>query len=147
MEEELYEKAVAFGEMKHQGQKDDSGNDYFTSHCMIVALLLGNVVPDDENLVVAGLLHDTLEDTDTHRDELELAFGKDVADLVWEVTKSGKKDSEGFYFPNLKSRRGIMLKFAERLSNLSRMDCWDAKKQAWYLKQSKFWKSKIVRNI
>lgn len=131
-----------FAKEKHKGQKDDDGKDYFEAHCMQVYNILCSVTVDEE-LLSAALLHDTIEDTDTTYDELVEKFGKEVADLVNEVTQEGKADENGFYFPRLHSKKGIMLKFADRLSNTSRMDSWNEKRQAHYLKKSKFWKSEI----
>lgn len=139
----LYSKALQFGRLKHEGQLDDTGGDYFTNHCLQVASILEEVCPEDENLVCAGILHDTLEDTQTTLEELKTEFNIDIASLVHEVTHDGQKDHIGYYFPRLSSKRGIILKFADRLSNLSRMSCWDAAKQEYYLKKSKFWKSNI----
>ena len=134
--------ALVFASNKHEGQKDDSGRDYFHAHCMQVYRIL-ELVTDDKHLLCAALLHDTLEDTETNYNELVKNFGKDVADLVNEVTHGGKKDSKGYYYPRLKSRRAILLKFADRLSNLSRMSCWPLKRQQQYLRNSKFWKTKV----
>ncbi len=136
----MIEKALQFGELKHNGQVDDSGKCYFFAHCVQVYNIL-KLVTSDENLLVASLLHDTLEDTETTYEELEREFGKDVANLVNEVTHEGKKDSKGYYFPRLKTQRGILLKFADRLSNLSRMDCWPEDRRKQYLAKSRFWKS------
>jgi len=44
---------------------------------------------------------------------------------------------------NQKDDRGIILKFADRLSNLSRMNCWPEKRKEQYLRKSKFWKSEV----
>jgi GTP pyrophosphokinase len=136
----MISEALLFASNKHEGQKDDSGHDYFQAHCMQVYHIL-SLVTGDKNILCAGLLHDTLEDTKTTYEELERKFGKDIADLVNEVTHEGKKDSVGYTFPRLKTKRGILLKFADRLSNLSRMDCWDEKRRQQYLEKSKFWKS------
>lgn len=57
-----------------------------------------------------------------------------------EVTHEGQKDEYGYYFPRLKTKEGIMLKFADRLSNLSRMDNWNERRVAHYIKKSRFWK-------
>lgn len=108
---------------------------------MKVAELLKIVAPDDENLIAAGYLHDTIEDTDPTYEELVDAFNLDVADLVMEVTQEGRKDSYGYYFPRLHSQRGITLKFADRLSNLTRLQSWSPKRRAQYLRRSSFWKS------
>lgn len=137
----LLEKAISFAETKHKGQLDDSGNDYFTAHCLQVLALLAITQPKDVNLHCAAVLHDTIEDTETTFDELQKEFGNDISCLVNEVTHEGSKDYIGYYFPRLKTKRGILLKFADRLSNLSRMQPWDISRQEHYLKKSKFWKS------
>ena len=56
-------------------------------------------------------------------------------DTIWWNIKNG------YWSPRLKTKRGIILKFADRLSNLSRIESWDKKRQEHYLKKSKFWKS------
>lgn len=132
--------ALIFARKKHEGQLDDNGNDYFYSHIEQVVRIL-NKVTNDEDTICAAYLHDTLEDTDTTYEELVDMFGKTVADLVNEVTHDGQADNKGFYFPRLKSHKAIMIKFADRLSNLSRMENWTKDRQLHYLKRSKFWKS------
>lgn len=135
----ILEKALQFAEEKHKGQVDDEGKASM-AHPQQTFLILKNVT-DDESLLAAAFLHDTLEDTETTYEELLINFGKDIADLVNEVTHEGSKDDHGYYFPRLHTQRGIMLKFADRLSNLSRMGSWDEKRKEQYLKRSKFWKS------
>lgn len=131
-----YYLALQFATFKHIDQLDDCGEPYIR-HPISVASLLQ--FTEDDNLMCAALLHDTIEDTDTTHEELVKEFGQDIADLVNEVTHEGKKDSKGYYFPRLKTKRGIMLKFADRLNNLSRMESWDEKRKEHYLLKSKFW--------
>ncbi len=138
---ELVRRAAEFARAKHGDTLDDNGELFFDAHLKKVAELLKVVTPDDENLIAAGYLHDTLEDTDTTYEELVEAFNRDIADLVMEVTQEGRKDSFGYYFPRLESQRGITLKFADRLSNLSRLQSWNQKRRAQYLKKSRFWKT------
>ena len=130
--------AYLFAEQRHKGQVCDEGKPYFL-HCKHVAGLLRGVT-FDQDVIMAGYLHDTIEDTDTTYEELWDKFGKRVADLVMEVTHEGKKDNYGFYFPRLKSKEGILIKLADRMSNLSRMESWDEKRKQHYLKRTKFWK-------
>jgi len=132
-------KAIEFAEKKHKGQLDDEGKDYFEAHIEHVVKILYNVTKDPD-IICAGYLHDTLEDTDTTYEELVEEFNERVANLVLECTHEGKKDEYGYYFPHLKTRDGIMIKFADRLNNISRMSAWDDKRQAQYLRKSKFWK-------
>lgn len=133
-------KAALFAKFKHDGQKDDDGKDYFENHLEQVYAILLQITEDIE-ILAAAYLHDTLEDTDTSYDELIQNFGKRVADLVYEVTHEGKKDSKGYYFPRLKSKDAILIKFADRLSNLSRIDSWNVHRKEQYLRRSKFWRS------
>jgi len=133
------EKAYAFAKMKHGDQKDDCGKSYFDAHVKQVAMIMKQIT-EEEELVMAAFLHDTIEDTNTTYEELVKEFGQRVADLVMEVTHDGTNDNFGYYFPRLKSKDGILLKFADRLSNLSRMESWDIGRQEHYLKKSKFWK-------
>ena len=134
-----YTDAYLFAFQKHGNTLDDEGKLYFDAHLVPVANIL-KIVTDDETIWMAGILHDTIEDTDTTYDELKKAFGKRVADLVNEVTHDGKKDSYGFYFPRLLSRDAYLIKFADRISNLSRMSAWDKQRQKHYMGKSKFWK-------
>jgi (p)ppGpp synthase/HD superfamily hydrolase len=136
---DIIEKAIQFATEKHEGQLDDEGL-LAINHPIQTAILISLVAIDDHNLIAAAYLHDTLEDTNTTYDELVKEFGTDIADLVNEVTHEGTKDAHGYYFPRLATQRGIMLKFADRLSNLSRMNSWNKERKAQYLKRSRFWK-------
>ena len=135
----IVRKARKFAKAKHKGQLDDCGKNYFKVHVEGVVKVL-RLVTKDKNILAAAYLHDTLEDTDTSFTELHKEFGMIITKLVWEVTHEGKKDTYGKYFPRLKSRDAILIKFADRLHNLSRMDVWDEKRVAQYLRKSKFWK-------
>ncbi len=140
MESDKVNRAWLFAREKHDGQKDDLGKDYFETHLAVVYSILQKVT-NNEDILSAGLLHDTLEDTDTTYEELVKKFGQNVAFLVAEVTHEGKADKHGFYFPRLKTKEAIIIKFADRLSNISRMENWDKKKKEQYLRKSKFWRS------
>ena len=128
-------KAKNFAKHKHDGYKRDNGEDYYESHCLQVYNILQNITSDKE-ILCAGLLHDTIEDTNTTYEEIASKFGSRVADLVMEVTHAERKD----YFPKLKTIDGILIKFADRLSNLSEMTAWNEKEINQYIKRSKFWK-------
>jgi guanosine-3',5'-bis(diphosphate) 3'-pyrophosphohydrolase len=134
--------AKLFAKDKHKNHRDDDGLSYFDAHITQVVEILERVTRDID-VLAAAWLHDTLEDTDTSYGELLDRFGLSIATLVYEVTHEGKKDSEGYYFPRLKSKKAILIKFADRLSNLSRMDSWTLERQAHYLKKSKFWKDSL----
>lgn len=131
-------KAREFAILKHFGQLDDMGKDYVEAHIEQVVSILA-CVSGDEEILAAGYIHDTLEDTNTTVAEIKENFGERVANLVLEVTHEGDK-THGYTFPRLKTRDGILIKFADRLSNLSRMESWSDKRKNHYIKRSKFWK-------
>lgn len=133
----LVDKALELASERHKGQLDDQGRPYFFAHLVQVHSILKDVT-DDAEVLCAGILHDMLEDTDTTYEDLVHEFNKPVADLVLELTQQGDGDS-GYYFSLLKSRKAIMVKFADRLSNLSRMDDWPGDRQEVYLEMSRFW--------
>lgn len=140
----LADKALEFASIKHRGQLDDQGRPYFFAHIVQVYNIL-NVVTADEAVLCAGILHDVIEDTGTSYEELIKEFNREIADLVVELTHIGVKDT-GRYFPFLHSRKAIIVKFADRLSNISRMDDWPGDWQLDYLNESRFWDTAPQQN-
>lgn len=134
MDNALVYKAYLFALEKHIGQTYNNGA--FIQHPLQTYEILKTILPQDYNLLSAGLLHDTIEDQNVTQEEIEKEFNSDIASLVWEVTKSDYNT-----FPNLKTKRGTILKFADRLSNLSNMTDWPEERQAKYILKSKFWLS------
>jgi (p)ppGpp synthase/HD superfamily hydrolase len=146
MNNTIVSQAIVFGAIAHAGQLDDAGKDYFMTHCWQVYEIVRILYPDDFELQAAALLHDILEDSDVTYETLASEFGIDVANLIHEVTHERRADDSGWYFPHLHSIRGIVLKFADRASNLSRMEgVWDTKHIEKYLKKSKFWQSEDMQ--
>ncbi|MDD5368066.1 MAG: bifunctional (p)ppGpp synthetase/guanosine-3',5'-bis(diphosphate) 3'-pyrophosphohydrolase [Anaerolineaceae bacterium] len=85
VDREVILRAYHLAEQAHTGQKRASGEPYIT-HCLAVASILSEMrVPPA--VVIAGLLHDTVEDTPITLDELRHEFGEEVARLVDGVTK------------------------------------------------------------
>jgi len=84
----LIERAYHRAENAHYGQKRKSGEPYFT-HCVAVANILAEMHLDSE-AIAAGLLHDTIEDTEITLDDLRQEFGLTIAKLVDGVTKLTK---------------------------------------------------------
>ena len=120
--------ATLFAARKHRGQKrkDAEGTPYI-NHPIHVVHLLANVggITDIETLQ-AGMLHDTVEDTDATAEEIEALFGRTVRDLVMEVTddksleKAERKRLQIEKAPNL-SPRAKLIKLADKIANLSDM--------------------------
>src|SRR5579871_3784275 len=117
--------AVQFAAQKHMTQKRKGmmGEPYI-NHLLEVAGLIAESSEDlDENLIVAALLHDTVEDTRTTYEEVREKFGDDVAGLVAEVTddkslpKATRKQLQIDNAPH-KSTRAATIKLADKISNL-----------------------------
>jgi len=117
--------AAKFASDKHASQKrKGAAAEPYINHLIEVAeLIAGSSEQLDTNLVMAGLLHDTVEDTDTTDDELERIFGSDIAALVAEVTddkslpKEARKEKQVASAPH-KSVRAQVIKLADKISNL-----------------------------
>lgn len=127
----LVRKAYDFSAKAHQGQTRRSGEPY-VQHPVAVAGVL-TLLKTDVAAVVAGLLHDTLEDTVATPAELEREFGKEVVHLVDGVTKIGKitfrsyeeKQAENFRKMVLSMAddiRVVIIKLADRLHNMRTLE-------------------------
>lgn len=144
------ERAVDFATKAHKGQKRMSGEPYIT-HPLSVANTLIDWGMDIDS-VLAGVLHDTVEDTEATMEEIESLFGKNVALLVEGVTKvskarSGMQDLEN-YLPQTKDNlsklliaigqdvRVIIIKLADRLHNLSTLQHLPKEKQKKIARES-----------
>lgn len=117
--------AARFAAEKHaqQKRKGAMGEPYFNHLVEVAELIAASSEELDVELVMAALLHDTVEDTGVTLQELEERFGSDVAGLVAEVTddKSLPKDTrKDLQVRNAhkKSERAQKLKLADKISNL-----------------------------
>ncbi|WP_417038566.1 RelA/SpoT family protein, partial [Desulfovibrio legallii] len=135
---ELIQKAYVFAATAHAGQTRLSGEPYL-SHPLAVADTLAEM-GFDEPTVVAGLLHDTVEDTKATLEEIEENFGEEVADIVDGVTKISKisfENKEEAQAENIRKMilamshdmRVLMVKLADRLHNMRTLDFQKAYKQ------------------
>ncbi len=122
----LIEKAYFFAQKAHEGQKRDSGEPYFI-HVFGTAKYLASYRMDTKS-IVAGLLHDVLEDTKTTEEELTKEFGEEIVTLVKGVTKLGKLKYHGqqrhveslrkFFIAVSDDVRILIIKLADRLHNI-----------------------------
>lgn len=120
--------AAQFAAERHAAQKrKGAAQEPYINHLIEVAqLIAGSSDALDTNLVMAGLLHDTVEDTGTEPEEIERAFGADIASLVAEVTddkslpKEVRKALQVKNAPH-KSPRAQVIKLADKISNLRSM--------------------------
>ena len=120
-------KALKLSEIAHSNQLRKSG-DPFITHPIEVAKILTSIKLDGDS-IVAGLLHDTLEDTELGIDEIEKNFGKHISELVQGLTKISKyslkannqKFGENYkklILATTKDLRVILIKLADRLHNM-----------------------------
>jgi (p)ppGpp synthase/HD superfamily hydrolase len=118
-------RAASFAAEKHVGQRRKGATaEPYINHVLEVATLVAGALQEpDVNLVMAALLHDTIEDTDATKAELTKQFGTDVADLVAECTDDkslAKEERKRLQIVNAphKTRRAQAIKVADKTSNL-----------------------------
>jgi len=89
-------KALRFAANKHRAQRrnDDVGSPYIIHPIVVAETLWGLGEVRDINTIIAAILHDTIEDTDTTPDEIKAGFGKEIRALVEEVTDDKKLPKE-----------------------------------------------------
>src|ERR1035437_1048638 len=118
-------KALAFAADKHRNQrrKDADASPYINHPIALADVLANEAGIEDERVLVAAVLHDTIEDTETTEQELVRNFGQEVADIVAEVTdnknlpKAERKRLQVEHAPTL-SRRAKLVKIADKIANL-----------------------------
>lgn len=137
----MIEKAYRIAKQAHEGQKRKSGEPYII-HPLWVGIILAELEMDKET-IVAGILHDAVEDTIMTRDDIEREFGAEVALLVEGVTKLGQlsysKDVDKMelqaenlrkmFLAMSKDIRVIIVKLADRLHNMRTAQFWPPHKQ------------------
>lgn len=141
----LIKEAYDFAAFNHEGQFRQSGEPYVT-HPLNVALILASL-GFDSNCIIAGLLHDVVEDTDVTIEEVESAFGKDVSNLINNLSKieqikfSNKSEQLANYQRNLlvslvEDVRIIIIKLCDRLHNMRTLGVCSVEKQVRVSKET-----------
>lgn len=131
LEIDSIKKAYYYAENLHQGQFRQSGEPYI-SHPLNVAYILADMHADKDT-ICAGLLHDTLEDTNTTKEDIASEFTKDIANLVDGVTKISKLNFSTKQDQNMANTRKIIIsltedvriiiiKLADRLHNMRTLE-------------------------
>ena len=126
MDSALIEKAYGFAERAHDGHKRYSGEPYFT-HLFETAKILAELGMDAPT-IVAGLLHDSIEDVNVKPETIKKEFGSDVLMLVEGVTKLGHLHYRGvdrysesmrrLFIASSKDLRVLIVKLCDRLHNM-----------------------------
>lgn len=145
-------RAFNFAAQRHidQRRKDYRAAPYINHPANVADLVTKHTGGNDINLIIAALLHDTVEDVGVTFEELEREFGKDVADLVREVTddknlpKAVRKELQIEHAAHATERAKI-LKLADKVSNLNDLLVmpprdWDNARVVEYFN----WASKVV---
>ncbi len=144
------ESAIDYATEKHSGQKRKSGEPYIIHPLSVADILIDWGM--DIDTVLAGVLHDTVEDTEATLAEIENLFGRDVAFLVDGVTKvsqarAGMRDLAS-YLPQTKDNlsklliavgqdvRVIIIKLADRLHNMQTLQHMKPEKQVKISRES-----------
>jgi GTP diphosphokinase / guanosine-3',5'-bis(diphosphate) 3'-diphosphatase len=148
-------KALDFAAGKHNDQRrKDSQSSPYINHLIGVAETLWSVGEvRDENLLVAAILHDTIEDTDTTAEEIRAEFGEQVLAIVLEVTddkslpKQTRKQLQVEHAPH-KSDKAKLLKIADKINNIrdiikSPPADWSMERKREYL----LWSERVVAGL
>ncbi len=126
-DEDALNRAYVFAMVRHGAQTRHSGDPYY-AHPVSVAGILTDLKLD-YSTIIAGLLHDTVEDTDVTLEEIEELFSKDIAEIVDGVTKLTQLESSSraakqaenfqkFILATTKDIRVLLVKLADRLHNM-----------------------------
>ncbi len=147
--------AASYAAKKHTGQtrkgKDEAP---YINHPLEVANLLANLGKvEDHDTLIAAILHDTVEDTDTTREEIAEMFGENVASIVMEVTddkslpKVERKQKQVEHAPHL-SIEAKQLKLCDKISNITDVmndppDGWSDERRHEYVE----WGERVVARL
>ena len=148
-------KALRFSAEKHNDQrrKDARASPYINHPIQVAEILwrIGDV--RDVNLLVASLLHDTVEDTDATPEQIETEFGEEVMSLVLEVTDDKnlpKEERKQLQVKNApyKTHKAKMLKLADKISNIQ--DIISSPPKGWSLERRReylLWSERVVAGV
>jgi guanosine-3',5'-bis(diphosphate) 3'-pyrophosphohydrolase len=148
---ELVLQAAAFAAEKHRNQrrKDEEASPYI-NHPIQLAYVLVQADIEDPIVLASALLHDTIEDTNTSLDEIEIVFGYEIAHIVAEVSddktlgKLERKQAQIDHAATI-SPRAKLVKLADKIANVS--DIIGAPPAGWSLERKREyfdWAKKVV---
>lgn len=117
--------ALAFAAQKHRDQrrKDLVASPYINHPIALANVLSNETGIDDERVLIAAILHDTIEDTETTAQELIREFGQEIADIVLEVSddktlSAAERKRLQVEHAGSISRRAKLVKLADKICNL-----------------------------
>ena len=147
--------AINFAAKKHRKQKRKGANgEPYINHPLEVLNLLTTVGEvEDFDVLIAAVLHDTIEDTETTKEEIEELFGAEVCQMVLELTddkslpKSERKQLQIEHAPHI-SKGAQQIKLCDKISNIGDIsenppDGWSDKRRSEYID----WGEKVVAGL
>lgn len=143
---------ITFIKERHAGQLRKLSKEFYVVHPIKVAKIL-KTMNENDDLVKAAYLHDTIEDTNTTFEELRQKFGLKVANLVKELTSDRsaiKELGKAQYLAkkmNDMSMDALTIKLADRLDNVSDLNASDLEFTRKYLKETQFILENLKRKL
>ncbi len=140
---------MAFAADRHRNQrrKDIEASPYINHPIALANLLANEAFIEDERVLIAAILHDTLEDTETTETELVRLFGQEITTIVLEVTDDktlpkGERKRLQIEHAATASRRAKLVKLADKICNLRDIACsppsgWPTERQREYFDWAK----------
>lgn len=147
--------AITFAAKKHKLQKRKGADEEpYVNHVLEVANLIANVGKvEDYDVLIAAVLHDTVEDTETTETEIKEKFGAQVSKMVSEVTddkslpKAERKDLQVEHAPHL-STGAKLIKLGDKISNIRDVtenppDGWSDQRRLEYIE----WGERVINGL
>ena len=150
---ELVLRAAAFAAEKHRTQRRKDIDTPFINHPIQLAYILVQADIEDATVLAAALLHDTIEDTNTTHDEIEIVFGHEIANIVEEcsddksLTKLERKQAQIEHAAKI-SPKARLVKLADKIANVSDID--GAPPAGWSLERKREyfdWAKQVVDRL
>ncbi len=120
-------RAAMFAAEKHRTQRRKDIDTPFINHPLQLAYILVQADIEDPVVLASALLHDTIEDTNTTHDEIEIVFGHEVANIVAEcsddksLNKLERKQAQIDHAARI-SHKAKLVKLADKIANVSDID-------------------------
>lgn len=145
------QEAYWFAYKKHEGQFRKFSKKPYITHPLSTAYLVAQIT-SDEDLVIAALLHDTIEDTNTTYYEINLKFGDNVMYLVKELTIDNintqlTKKEYLAQAMNYMSSDALLIKLCDRLHNISSLNLTPKNFFNYYIGETKYILSNLTRKL
>lgn len=147
--------AISFAAQKHKSQKRKGADEEpYINHVLEVANLIANVGKvEDYDVLIAAVLHDTVEDTETSGEEITNFFGAAVCGYVLEVTddkslpKARRKELQVEHAPHL-STGAKLIKLGDKISNIRDVtenppDGWSKERKLEYVN----WGERVINGL